>query len=486
MSKVIEKSRNDFINALKDYNESLANENQGIFIGAVLSNRRNTKVNILTSVIGFVAGIFTGHGFYSTSEPEKGGVALTNDGYYFFVTETERIKEDGKRVKRLKITQHYFFRFADIRKVVTGRNFIFAKHFRIQGVYPSGDGSKTDIYNLSIPPLENSPEQMKSLKDTLKSHDIKMRKGKSAFVCGAFLAAVLGLVLFILVPRWTNAYREMDYAVFRHEINSPTHTLSGVYQDRTTSFSARIATDIFTIVFEDGESKNFVGAEIAGNDRIFLIELSDNITVQANDVVEVRAVGRGVITTTPQPEENIFGRFFESFGVAFGDPRITGVVAEISNDSVLSGFNYLHMRAVSIETAAAVHVESSDIFLSANGDYSIKFVEAYHTTAGVGRNQTDVIVIYYDYEARTVHNINRPFTRNFVVYQGDVEIEFWDGGLRASGDRNFLTTQDLSAGEIFHAMRAVVPINLTDPIKIVRYNENFQMIYYYELPVRYE
>jgi len=132
-----------------------------------------------------------------------------------------------------------------------------------------------------------------------------------------------------------------------------------------------------------------------------------------------------------------------------------------------------------------VPILDSPTFVSPTGDFQITFLEAYVTTLGVGRNQQETIMFYYDYEAFESHRADRPITRNFVIYQGDVALEYWTGGVPAGGGRTLLSIHSFEPGEIVHANRAVVPISTTQPLRIVRYRDG-EVIFSYELPVRAE
>ena len=474
MSQHVADPKAAFLEVLKGYNKELADSKPVIFLEAELINKRDSRLDFILNVIGFIVGIFTRHIHYRETKPETGNVALANDGIYFFATEGGQI------------THHYFFPFNKMSRSVMGRDIVLSRQLSIRGVYsPNG---REEGYRLNFNPGKDGNEQLRTLKNKLKLNHVALQKSRGAVILATLLALFFGYIIFgLLAPRWTNAYLAMDYAEFRREINQPVHNLSGTYQDRTTSFSARIATDVFTVVFDDGERVDFVGARIAGNERIFLIELGEARPALAEgDVFRVTAVGRGVVSTGARPESNIFGRFFEALGVAFGDPRRSGFIVNVSDGGVLRGVHYLHMRAVNFEVTEAPAVVDSNTYVSAGGNYGIRFVDAYLTRAGAGRRQTNVIMIYYDYEAFTAHSANRPFTRNFVVYHGDTELAFWEGGLRASGERNSLITHDFGAGDVFLARRAIIPVGPADSVRIVRYDANFQTVFSHEIPVRQE
>jgi len=88
----------DFMDLLK-YDETIANASLGVFNEATIVSTRDTKVNIFTTIIGFIVGIFAGQMFFSTSEPETGIVSVVDDGITFLTTE------------KREITGHCFFSF---------------------------------------------------------------------------------------------------------------------------------------------------------------------------------------------------------------------------------------------------------------------------------------------------------------------------------------------------------------------------------------
>ena len=90
----------------------------------------------------------------------------------------------------------------------------------------------------------------------------------------------------------------MDYDRFSREISDPLPSIRSFFYRRTTSFSARIVTDVFTIHFIDGSPSNFVGAVISGNDRMFLLEVCSSIDVtwEVYDTARITAIGARFIS----------------------------------------------------------------------------------------------------------------------------------------------------------------------------------------------
>jgi len=467
----------DFNAALASYDDLLAGQNLGVITKASLTNRGGTKGNIFITILGIIVGAFTGFGFYRVSSEITGNAVLTHDGLHFFPTSIRKVKEDGERIKKHIIEGHSFIGYDNIKKAVK-----IARQLNIVGKAVDETGRNVG-FRLSIP---RKSQYIETLTDKLEEQGIRPKKSKLGKITALFIMVFAAILLYVVfLPRWTNSYRAMDYDNFTREINTPTSTSSGRYQDRATSFTARITTNVFTIDLGSGNI-DFVGAEIAGNDRIFLLELSDGVTAPGiGDVASVKAVGIGAIATRPRPEQTAVDRFFESVGIAFGDPRVSGVVTEISTPDILHGAYYLHMLATEIEAIVPIVLGESDTYISADGDFKISFADAFFSTIGAGQRQTDVVVIFFDYEALVAHRANRPFNR-FTIYQNDVELESSDGGIRVSeaDERSFLSTQNVEAGEVFRAMSAVVANNLYDPITIVVYGSGFDVLFIYEFDVR--
>ncbi|MCL2527495.1 MAG: hypothetical protein FWE42_03670 [Defluviitaleaceae bacterium] len=474
----------DFMDALMSYNSSLAINNHGIIEGASFSDKSSTRSNILVTIIGIIIGAVTGVGFYRTSDAANGSIVLTDDGFHFFTTSTKKVKEAGIRVKKLMIDSHGFIYYDQVKKAITSKSGFRSWQLSLKGTFEDIQGRNIK-YSLNIP-LSGNDDSIDLIKSKLEDRDITVRKSKAGKIAGVVLLACIAALFFVFFfPSMTSAYREMDYTHFRHEINFPTHSASARYQGRTTSLTARITTDVFTINFDD-RSADFVGAAIAGNDRLFLLELGDvTPSHEIGDIVNITAIGMGVVTTRPRPAQSAFDRFFERMGAAFGDPRITGVAADISRQGVLSNRYYLHMRATDMEVAEVVVLGESDTYISAGGNFQITLVDAFFCTTGIGQRQTDIIVIFFDYEALAAHSASRPFNR-FVVYQGDEELARSDGGIRSSvaDGRGFLATQRVDAGEVFRGMSAVNAANMTDPITVVVYGSGFDMLFIYEMDVR--
>ena len=493
MSRRKGNSKIDFIKALCEHNEFLAKNNLGIFANVDFYSKKGSVSNIIINIIVAIIGVIVGVVAVGFSEPIKGDAVLTNDGIHFFTTSMEKIKENGKREKKLRILDYNFFPFEEMLVAVRFRRG-FVRYLGIRGTYIDGlDGNKYD-YHLNIP---NKKELLPILKSALNSNNIRVKKTRENLGYIAILTVLLGALAVLLFPSWINAEREMDYADFRREINAP--MISHRFQNRTTTYYARIATDIFTLAFREGENREFVGARIAGNERMFLLELAEtNARLETGDVVRVTSIGAGVISTASPPEENIFNRIFRHVEIFLGDVRVR-YVARISDNNVLRNVNYFYMRAMNIESIVIPVVADSDIYVSATGEYQIIFVEAVATVRG----QINIVVIYFNYEALTSHNASGRWWLDFAVYQGYEELSPWLHGLGSNQNRDIIVypsidyetgevyynrrsrTNEIESGEIFLGRRGFVLNGVTDTIRIVKYSEHFNVIFNHEIYVWY-
>jgi len=145
----------------------------------------------------------------------------------------------------------------------------------------------------------------------------------------------------------------------------------------------------------------------------------------------------------------------------------------------------IQSRVANVDVVSQEVLGESDTYISGGGNFRLTFVDAFFETSGVGQRQTDIIVIFFDYEAQHTHRANRPFNR-FTVYQGDVELVRPDSGIRMSiaDGRGFVSVQDVEAGEVYRGMASVVPDNMTDPITLVVYGSGGNVLFRYELAVR--
>jgi len=289
---------------LLKYDEEIANASLGVFDEALFVATRDTKVNIFTTIIGFIVGIFTGNMFFSTSEPETGSLSVVDDGIIFLTT--------SKR----EITGHFYFSFDEIKKVIVGRSIIFLKQYTF--VIPESG------LRVSIIPRPNERKLLGKLKKRLDARNIAIQKSKKGRIFAAVFAAIIAFILIALM-------------------------------------------------FE----------------------------------------------TNSGPSAPEFGYTYE-----------------------------------------------------------ITFPDIYFAESMRG----DVIMIYYDYVALTQHSANRPFTRNFVVYQGDIQLEY-SSSLLPGAYRTFLVTHTFEEGEVFQAAIAVFPVDSSQTIRIVKYDED-EILFSQEFSVR--
>jgi len=214
-----------FEESLKNYNPQLANENLGIFINAVtLRRRRDTKVNIVMSIIGFIIGMVTGRGFYVTSDGEEGILVAANDGLYFFET------------KKGEIQGHLFFPYTGMQKAVVGRNIIFSRILIITG-NESGLAYRLEcMYNGS------EIEMIENVKQKMSSNDVSVGKRIFWHITAVVIIAVIAVVAW-QNARFNSSQRDDRdiWEGFVPVLNSPTFT-SPTDNYRITFLSSFVTT----------------------------------------------------------------------------------------------------------------------------------------------------------------------------------------------------------------------------------------------------
>jgi len=97
-------------------------------------------------------------------------------------------------------------------------------------------------------------------------------------------------------------------------------------------------------------------------------------------------------------------------------------------------------------------------------------------------------MIYYDYEATRAGDARwMPLRNDFVIYHGENALDYWSGGHPADSVRGFLAGQSLQAGDVIGARESfVLNHDIADAIRIVRYDNNMQIIFSYELIIKEE
>jgi len=195
MIRVHDKQKESFLAALGEYDSELAVKNLGIIPEVTFWRTRDTKANIFMTFIGFIIGIFTGHGFFQTGGSVTGSLVLSDDGAHFFATEAEIIKEDGKRERRLVIQGNVFLPYEAMRRAKSTRNIVLAKELRIFGSYTDSDSEREVGYRLEIMTSAAAVDKqyIETLTNKLTSNNVKIKKGKKLLAA----AVVVVVVLFI-------------------------------------------------------------------------------------------------------------------------------------------------------------------------------------------------------------------------------------------------------------------------------------------------
>lgn len=297
------------------------------------------------------------------------------------------------------------------------------------------------------------------------------RKSKVGLVF-TFVVIAFAALAFIIWPNSQGIFSfsdEVNYDTFRRIVNHPNIDAVASFQNSDSIFNARIETEVFSITFENGETREFIAAVIAGNPRQFLLEVGELRQVPQRGEV-ARFTGRVLVRISTEPTED--------------KTRLTGIVDHISHERVLREANYLHVLIDNVELP-----RGDSAYISATGDFVITFVDAFYVFARSGSAQRYVLMIYYDYEALTNHDalwqpLRSDFRDSFVVYNRNEQLASWTHGIPADSYRGFLASQSLQRGDVLYVRSAFsAPLDL-EVIRIVRYDESFNVIFSYEMAVR--
>jgi len=300
--------------------------------------------------------------------------------------------------------------------------------------------------------------------------------------------------------------------MFNGNINVPTR--QNRFYHNPAEFSARITTDVFTITFTNGNSGYFVGATIQGNVNMFMLEVRDTLdikTLRRDDIVRVRATYVGAILGRRATRENRRN--------AGGEEEVaTQNIYTITLDLPYFQLNYasfMHMQVDNIKLVTPDIIDNSENSYTSScfRRYKITFFNAYmsaittrqRTTSGYRYERNNVLLIDYDVPSGAGGVYNNLFRTDFVVYDsfGNL-LGYWER-FGFVEDEDFIRVDDRAVpqiifshrgryhlstwvqfgrDEIINAVMVVVPVNIPQYIRIVRYDLNFQMIYNHKIYVQ--
>ncbi|MCL1949574.1 MAG: hypothetical protein FWF59_07575 [Turicibacter sp.] len=485
-----------FIQALQQYRQNMdvdplgegGYRYDGVFtdVGFLVPlHSSEVKRNIFTVVLSFIFGIFTGHGFETFSSPTlvEGAAVLTKRGLYFFRLR-KRHTNSGTEVT---VQTHSHLPLKGMGKVVQSGRSLLIVHGFYEGTTARNLGHP---YRLLVARQRPYSNDFARLKERLRSGGVKRQVDRLA-VFTWIVALSLGIALGnSMLARLTNRYRAMDYTQFRLDINRPAAVLSTRYQDRTTSFVARvISEEIHVLLSVEQQQRQVVAVELLnarGRDHFFLLEttgISGTDSLQPGDIIEATAIGRGVLTLRHSSESGAIGHFF----ALLGDPRLTYIAATDGEGFLTSGHRtyFLHMEAADIGLKQTQAAGDLDTYVSATGNFQLQFLLADERLSPIGN--TPLVVVYFDYESIANHRIPTHFMEhNFVIYQNGQRLLYYGGGQRFSEGRILLFSADVNdegeveAGQTVHAALSVRAIDGSS-ITINRYSENMDILFSYEL-----
>jgi len=301
---------------------------------------------------------------------------------------------------------------------------------------------------------------------------------------------------------------------FNGNIDAPGRgNTQNLFYQRLTEFSARIETNVFTMTFTNETSGYFVGATIPGNLNMFVLELSDSLdinTLRRNDIVRVRATYVGAIFERSAYSPN-------TVSTSGGERIPSQIIATTTLDTSYTRSRFMHMVVDTIVPIVPDIIDSNYNSYTSTcfRRYTITFFNAYmsaittrqRTTDGVRYIKNNVLLIDYDVPSGAGGTYNNLFRTDFVVYDsfGNL-LEYWewfdfvecedfirvdDRQLRqiifSHRDRYHLSRwAQFERNIIINALMVVVPINIPEYIRIVRYDLNFNMLYNHKLYVQHK
>ena len=188
MTKNEKELLNTFAEVLNDYDEQLANNNLGVLLGTSFKDHRDRGANIFLSIIGFIVGIFTGFGFFSTTDDLIGFTVLTNEGVHFLTT------EEGKKGAKTTVDGHVFLPFDNMYKMILTRSIIMFRELHLFGRYINNSGNEVG-YRLEITISSNKEEYIEGIKNKLEERDIRVKKGRKLLALAIALVIIVGVIM---------------------------------------------------------------------------------------------------------------------------------------------------------------------------------------------------------------------------------------------------------------------------------------------------
>jgi len=472
-----------FISVLRVYDKKLAERlstnNVGIYTNCKLYEKTNNLSDIVFSNVKNNFGAtkeklsvaFSNKLANNVREVKKGVAVINNKGIYFFVIESKVYNN---------ITNHYFFPLDQLPEIglTIKMRVYFNECFSFRNIYSDSPNEDYHKHSLTLDReytfIDKTLVKMDKFETLIQKIDID----KFFFTV---VVVLFFCVSFVLISnRWLNPFRYLayDHTTFRNAVNAPLREHS--YYRRTTTLSAHIETGVFVLELSNGGIGYFVGAAVPDSFNIFLLELDadQDITWEINDIVRVRGVSTGSIS--------------------------------------IDGQNYLRMRVETIELQESIGInDTGNVHINRVTNHQITFTGAYMSEIvtdldhlGAIYRKRDVLIINYNFMplsgSASYRNI---FRNNFVVYDSNGNIlEFWDYN-EFIPDDNFLVA-DRGSGRFFilyhrnrhlvsatngrslssalFLMMIVVPENVPEYIRIVRYGMDNQVVFNYKIYVKTE
>lgn len=271
-----------------------------------------------------------------------------------------------------------------------------------------------------------------------------MKKIISLFCC-------LGLVLLTGCDMLGGG--DLDYATFASAVASPSGSTAGDYEGDSVEFAAMIYSEPF-VMESDDEDINGDKYVVAYISRDF----QNYILLNVEDAKDVP----GLYETT----------------VVHG--KVDGYIYSTSDSG--------KEEALNIKVSEFTKLKSEDVKVEEGSSYTmndgtkVTFTRAQVTTDTFGET---VAVIYYEIEMGD-SVVGSSYLQELELYQGDNFLDSSIFSVNAETDPNAMQASYSGLKEGEKALVYCVYSGLTDattPITVEAYDDNFNMVYFYELPL---
>lgn len=246
---------------------------------------------------------------------------------------------------------------------------------------------------------------------------------------------------------------EFDYADFAFAVADPSGTSAGAYDGKPIEFAAMIYSEPFVMESseEDINGKQYVYAVISRDFEHYIL-------LNVHDIKEVPAFGEVV---------NVKG-------------KVDGYIYSTDEGGKEEALN-ITVNELSILKEETVDVKESESYtMSDETKVTFKRAQVSEDTFG-----EPVVVVYYEIEMGE-RVTGSSYLQELELYQGDTFLETTIHPINAQLDANAMQAahSGLKEGEkaLVYSTYGILQ-DTTTPISIEAYDDNFNLVYYYELPL---